>query len=76
MKKILYEQDMQKIYEEKIQFYEKDVVINLMQISIVSMVNYLERILETELYILEGTSVQSNQEELTMELKQFKKLNN
>ena len=47
-----------------------------MQISIVSMVNYLERILETELYILEGTSVQSNQEELTMELKQFKKLNN
>ena len=45
------------MFEEKVVFYEKDIVVNLLQISIVSILNYLEKILETELYILEGMAL-------------------
>jgi len=53
--KVIYDSDIQKIIEEKLYYYSDDVVVNLVQISIISILNYLEKIIETELYILEGT---------------------
>jgi len=52
----LYESEVQSLFIEKFHFQVEDFAVNLMQITIVSVLNYLEKIIETEIYILEGTA--------------------
>ena len=53
---LVYDQEFQQILEERIEFFQADVTVSSLQISLMQILNFLEKIIETELYILEGTS--------------------
>ena len=52
---VIYRPQVQKFIQEHIELYEDDQEIHILQISYLQILNFLEKILETELYILEGT---------------------
>ena len=41
--------------ERKIELFEEDPTVQLLQLSYLQILNFLEKIIETELNILEGT---------------------
>ncbi|CDW75493.1 UNKNOWN [Stylonychia lemnae] len=71
---LIYEPEFQQLIEDQTTFFEEDLAVNSLQISILQILNFLEKIVETELYILEGTAIaadQSNMDILTYHGKQI-----
>ena len=62
---LLYDPELQQILEERIEYYEQDSTVHLLQLSYFQILNFLEQIIETELYILEGTGFGVAQQENT-----------
>lgn len=46
--RLIYLPHIQETFLKKIEYFESDFVVNLLQISIIAILNYLEKILETE----------------------------
>ena len=55
MSELIYRPEFSKFIEERIELYIDDAAIHMLQISYLQILNFLEKIIETELYILEGT---------------------
>eukprot|EP00347_Sterkiella_histriomuscorum_P021075 403335355 len=54
---LLYEAEFQQILDDRLDYYQDDLIVNSLQISYFQILNFLEKIVETELYILEGQTV-------------------
>jgi hypothetical protein len=51
----VYQREFQRFIEANIEVSKDDAAINILQISYIQILKFIEKILETELYIMEGT---------------------
>lgn len=52
--------------EERLELFEDDATVHLLQLSYLQILNFLEKIIETELSILEGTAHPPSQDPLAV----------
>jgi hypothetical protein len=55
LSEVIYRREVQRFVASHIELYEDDQEIHILQISYLQILNFFEKIVETELYIMEGT---------------------